>query len=184
MQVEHTALPGVFVVTPKVFTDPRGWFMESYSFRELSRQLGVELRCVQETPLRSTRKGVLRGIHFQEQPFAQSKLVRCTVGRVMDYAVDLRRDSPTFRQWVCVELDADSHEQLFIPKGFGHAVVSLSEISELQYMVDAPYSPEHDRAVRWDDPELDVRWPFAADELISSEKDRAAPYLKDIDSGR
>lgn len=181
MQIQHTRLDGVLLITPDIFRDERGWFMESFSAPKLREQAGISTVFVQDNHIRSTKPGVLRGIHFQNEPFAQAKLLRCTVGRVMDYAVDLREGSPTYLQWVCAELTADNFTQIFIPRGFGHAVVSLTEESEIQYKVDSPYSGAHDRSIRWDDPSIAIEWPFPAHQLVLSEKDRLAPLLKDSD---
>lgn len=178
MKIEETALKDVLIITPAIFKDDRGWFAESYSADKL-KTFGLGTVFVQDNHIYSEKSGVLRGIHFQNAPYAQAKLLRCTRGKVVDYAVDLRRNSPTCRQWVCVQLSAENHKQMFIPKGFGHAVVSLTEESEIQYKVDAPYNPSYDRAVRWDDPQLNIEWPFKT--LILSEKDRSAPFLKDSD---
>lgn len=181
MKIEHTRLDEVILLTPDVFRDKRGWFTESYSAEKLLAESGISAGFVQDNHIRSIQRGVLRGIHFQNTPFAQAKLLRCTTGRVMDYAVDLRRGSPTCLQWVAVELSAENFRQIWIPRGFGHAVVSLSEYSEIQYKVDAPYSKVSDRSIRWNDPDIAVEWPFSDQELILSEKDRTAPCWKDSD---
>jgi len=181
VKVEHTKLNEVLLITPDVFRDNRGWFMESYSAPKLLEKSGLCMNFVQDNHIRSVKQGVLRGIHFQNAPYAQAKLLRCTIGCVMDYAVDLRKGSPTYLQWVCAELSADNCKQIFIPRGFGHAAVSMTEISEIQYKVDSPYSKESDRSIRWDDPEIAVQWPFPSQKLVLSDKDRGAPYLKDSD---
>ncbi|OUO38224.1 dTDP-4-dehydrorhamnose 3,5-epimerase [Flavonifractor sp. An306] len=174
-------LNGVMLFTPDVFRDYRGWFMESFSEKTLQKHLGVKNKFVQENHIRSTQKGVLRGIHFQNNPVAQSKLIRCTAGQVMDYAIDLRMDSPTYLKWICVELSADNFKQIYIPKGFGHAVVSLTDISEIQYKVDSFYSKEAERSILWKDPQLAIEWPFPDEMMILSEKDLNAPLLQDSD---
>lgn len=176
MDVEKTTLPGVLLLRPQVFCDERGWFMESFNAEKLAA-CGIHDTFVQENHLRSVHKGVLRGVHFQNEPFSQVKLLRCTVGRVADFAIDLRQGSPTYLQWVRVDLSAEGFEQLYIPAGFGHAAVSLTEVSELQYMVDVYYSPAHDRSISCRDAALGIDWPFPADELILSAKDTAAPPL-------
>lgn len=181
MEIVHTKLSGVLLITPDVFHDNRGWFMESYSVPKFLEKSGLCMNFVQDNHIRSVKQGVLRGIHFQNTPCAQAKLLRCTVGCVMDYAVDLRKGSPTYLQWVCAELSADNYKQIFIPHGFGHAVVSLTGTSEIQYKVDSPYSKECDRSIRWDDPEIAVQWPFPSQELLLSDKDSGAPYLKNSD---
>ena len=178
MNVIETKLPGVVIVEPQVFGDHRGWFMESWS-RKTMEAHGLNYDFVQDNQSYTARKGTLRGIHFQQYPMAQTKLVRVTRGAVMDVAVDLRKDSPTYRQWVAVELSAENRKQLLIPQGFGHAFLTLTDDVEFVYKCDNFYSKEHDRNIRFDDPELGVEWGIA--EPILSEKDAAAPFLKDSD---
>ena len=178
MNVIETKLPGVVIVEPQVFGDYRGWFMESWSQKTMADN-GLNVNFVQDNQSYTARKGTLRGIHFQQYPMAQTKLVRVTRGAVMDVAVDLRKDSPTYRQWVAVELSAENRKQLLIPQGFGHAFLTLTDDVEFVYKCDNFYSKEHDRNIRFDDPELGVEWGIA--EPILSEKDAAAPFLKDSD---
>ena len=178
MNVIETKLPGVVIVEPQVFGDHRGWFMESWSKKTMADN-GLNVTFVQDNQSYTARKGTLRGIHFQQYPMAQTKLVRVTRGAVMDVAVDLRKDSPTYRQWVAVELSAENRKQLLIPQGFGHAFLTLTDDVEFVYKCDNFYSKEHDRNIRFDDPELGVEWGIA--EPILSEKDAAAPFLKDSD---
>ncbi len=178
MNVIETKLPGVVIVEPQVFGDHRGWFMESWSQKTMEAH-GLNCDFVQDNQSYTARKGTLRGIHFQQYPMAQTKLVRVTRGAVMDVAVDLRKDSPTYRQWVAVELSAENRKQLLIPQGFGHAFLTLTDDVEFVYKCDNFYSKEHDRNIRFDDPELGVEWGIA--EPILSEKDAAAPFLKDSD---
>lgn len=178
MNVIETKLPGVVIVEPQVFGDHRGWFMESWSQKTMADN-GLNVNFVQDNQSYTARKGTLRGIHFQQYPMAQTKLVRVTRGAVMDVAVDLRKDSPTYRQWVAVELSAENKKQLFIPQGFGHAFLTLTDDVEFVYKCDNFYSKEHDRNIRFDDPELCVEWGIA--DPILSEKDAAAPFLKDSD---
>lgn len=178
MNVIETKLPGVVIVEPQVFGDHRGWFMESWSKKTMEAH-GLNCDFVQDNQSYTARKGTLRGIHFQQYPMAQTKLVRVTRGAVMDVAVDLRKDSPTYRQWVAVELSAENRKQLLIPQGFGHAFLTLTDDVEFVYKCDNFYSKEHDRNIRFDDPELGVEWGIA--EPILSEKDAAAPFLKDSD---
>lgn len=178
MNVIETKLPGVVIVEPQVFGDHRGWFMESWSQKTMADN-GLNVNFVQDNQSYTARKGTLRGIHFQQYPMAQTKLVRVTRGSVMDVAVDLRKDSPTYRQWVAVELSAENRKQLLIPQGFGHAFLTLTDDVEFVYKCDNFYSKEHDRNIRFDDPELGVEWGIA--EPILSEKDAAAPFLKDSD---
>lgn len=178
MNVIETKLPGVVIVEPQVFGDHRGWFMESWSQKTMVDN-GLNVNFVQDNQSYTARKGTLRGIHFQQYPMAQTKLVRVTRGAVMDVAVDLRKDSPTYRQWVAVELSAENRKQLLIPQGFGHAFLTLTDDVEFVYKCDNFYSKEHDRNIRFDDPELGIEWGIA--EPILSEKDAAAPFLKDSD---
>ena len=178
MNVIETKLPGVVIVEPQVFGDHRGWFMESWSQKAMADN-GLNVNFVQDNQSYTARKGTLRGIHFQQYPMAQTKLVRVTRGAVMDVAVDLRKDSPTYRQWVAVELSAENRKQLLIPQGFGHAFLTLTDDVEFVYKCDNFYSKEHDRNIRFDDPELGVEWGIA--EPILSEKDAVAPFLKDSD---
>ena len=178
MNVIETKLAGVVIVEPQVFGDHRGWFMESWSQKTMADN-GLNVNFVQDNQSYTARKGTLRGIHFQQYPMAQTKLVRVTRGAVMDVAVDLRKDSPTYRQWVAVELSAENRKQLLIPQGFGHAFLTLTDDVEFVYKCDNFYSKEHDRNIRFDDPELGVEWGIA--DPILSEKDAAAPFLKDSD---
>lgn len=178
MQVITTKLPGVLVLEPKVHGDHRGWFSESYSKRTLAEH-GIETVFVQDNQSFSAQKGTLRGLHFQNNPKAQTKLVRCTRGSILDVAVDIRRGSPTFGQWVAYELSADNKRQLYIPKGFAHGFLTLTEDVEVQYKVDEYYAPECDRSIRYDDPEIGVAWGDISPVL--SDKDLKAPALKDCD---
>ncbi len=178
MQVIETKLPGVLILEPKVHGDHRGWFSEVYSKRTLA-EFGITTEFVQDNQSFSAQKGTLRGLHFQNNPKAQTKLVRCTRGVILDVAVDIRRGSPTFGQWVAVELSADNKKQLLIPKGFAHAFLTLTEDVEVQYKVDEYYSPDCDRSIRYDDPEIGVDW--GAISPVLSEKDLKAPLLKDCD---
>ncbi|MDR1797147.1 MAG: dTDP-4-dehydrorhamnose 3,5-epimerase [Clostridiales Family XIII bacterium] len=180
MTVEKTALPGVLVLAPKVFGDARGWFFESWADRDY-RAAGIEAVFVQDNQSFSKEKGTLRGIHFQNGASAQAKLVRCTRGAVLDVAVDLRRGSPTYRQWAGVELSAENFRQFFIPRGFGHAFLALTDDVEFCYKADNYYDFEADRSVRWDDPAIGVEWPLPEEALILSDKDRGAPLLCDSD---
>ncbi len=178
MRAEKLKLDGVILLHPDVFGDNRGWFKETYSKQKMEA-CGITAEFVQDNHSYSKSKGIIRGLHFQNPPFAQAKIVRCTRGRIMDVAVDLRKDSPNYKKWISVELSADNHCELFIPKGFAHGFVSLEDEIELEYKVDAPYSKEHDRSIRYDDPEIGVEWGIS--DPILSEKDRNAPFLKDSD---
>lgn len=176
MNIMETKLSGCLIVEPQVFGDHRGWFYESYSKRKLP---GIAVEFVQDNHSFTQQRGTLRGIHFQNAPMAQGKLVRCTRGAVKDVAVDLRPQSPTYKQWVMVELSAENHKMLYLPRGFGHGFLSLTDDVEFLYKADAYYSPEHDRSIRWDDPELGITW--GIEHPIMSEKDAKAPRLKESD---
>ena len=178
MTVTETALPGVYIIEPKVFGDERGWFMESWSAVKM-RDAGLDYNFVQDSHSFSAKKGVLRGIHFQNDPAAQAKLVRCASGAVLDVAVDLRKGSPTYKKWVAVRLSAENKKQLLLPRGFGHGFLSLTDNAEFLYKVDNPYNAAADRSIRWNDPEIAVDWGIT-DPTIS-EKDATAPFLRDSD---
>lgn len=178
MNVVTTRLEGVLVIEPPVFGDDRGWFSESFNHRKFADAVGREVTFVQDNHSRSAR-GVLRGIHFQIGEAAQGKLVRASVGEVFDIAVDLRRSSPTFGQWTGAVLSAENKRQLWVPAGFGHAFLVTSDVAEVQYKVDAYWSPDHERSLRWDDPEVGIEWPEAGDFQLSG-KDQAAPTLAEL----
>ena len=173
-----TKLPGVYIVEPQVFGDHRGYFMETYSTKTFA-DIGITNEFVQDNQSFTAQKGTLRGIHFQNAPMAQAKLVRVTKGAVLDVAVDLRKGSPTYRQWVGVELSAENKRMLFIPRGFGHGFVTLTDDVEFCYKVDNLYSKECDRGIRFDDPEIGVNW--GVTEPVLSAKDTSSPMLKDSD---
>ena len=174
-----TALPGVCIVEPQAYGDHRGYFMETYSTRAFE-QIGITAVFVQDNQSFTAQKGTLRGIHFQNAPMAQAKLVRVTRGAVMDVAVDLRRGSPTYRQWVAVELSAENKRMLYLPRGFGHGFKTLTDNVEFCYKVDNLYSKEHDRGIRFDDPSIGVAWGEVTEELLSA-KDLHAPLLEESD---
>lgn len=165
------------VIEPKVFGDHRGYFFESFSERDFVADVR-EVRFVQDNESKSCY-GVLRGLHFQKPPHAQSKLVRVVKGRVLDVAVDIRRGSPTFGKHVSVELSEDNHRQFFIPRGFAHGFVVLSDEAVFQYKCDDFYAPECEGAVAWDDPDLGIDWGIDKEDVILSEKDKKHPKLKD-----
>jgi dTDP-4-dehydrorhamnose 3,5-epimerase len=177
MTYTPTAIPEVILVEPKVHGDERGYFMESYRKDLLEAFVGHAIDFCQDNESRS-RRGVLRGLHYQLPPFAQTKLVRVIEGRVLDVAVDIRRGSPTFGRHVAVELSADNKRQLLIPRGFAHGFVVLSETAIFAYKVDAYYSPECDRGIAYDDPAIGIDWRLAPDELLLSDKDRKQPPLE------
>ncbi|BAT71078.1 dTDP-4-dehydrorhamnose 3,5-epimerase [Thermosulfidibacter takaii ABI70S6] len=174
-----TEIPEVIIVKPIVFNDDRGFFMEFYKESEF-REAGIDECFVQDNHSKSV-KGVLRGLHYQLSPKAQGKLVRCVRGSIFDVAVDIRKGSPTFGKYVAVELSEENKLMLWIPKGFAHGFLTLSETAEIIYKVSgAEYSLEHDRSIRWNDPEIGINWPID-DEPILSPKDKCAPLLKDAE---
>ena len=173
MQIDTTDLPGVLVITPRVFKDPRGFFFESYNAGQFKAH-GIYAVFVQDNHSQSTR-GTLRGLHFQLPPMAQDKLVRCARGAIWDVAVDIRVGSPTFGRWVGVELSADNFRQLYVPSGFAHGFCVLSDEAEVLYKASAVYSPAHERGIAWDDPAIGIAWPIA--EPLLSDRDRRAESL-------
>ena len=177
MKIEKTKLEGVVIITPDVFGDHRGFFMESWSERKME-EAGLHYNFVQDNHSLSTVKGTLRGIHFQKGDKAQAKLVRCVRGAVLDVAVDLRHDSPTYKQWEAVVLSAENKKQLMIPRGFGHGFVTLTDEVEFLYKADNYYAPEADGGIRWNDPEIGVDW--GVEKPILSAKDEKNPFLKDL----
>lgn len=179
LSVEPTALPEVKILTPRRFGDHRGFFAESWNRARMAEQ-GLDVDWVQDNHSLSHEVATLRGLHCQTPPFAQAKLVRCGRGRLFDVAVDVRRGSPRFGQWVGVELSAENGRQLFIPAGFLHGFVTRAPDTEVLYKCSAPYAPDHDRAVRFDDPALGIDWGLTAPPVLS-EKDAAAPLLADAD---
>jgi len=178
MNIIKTDIEDVLIIEPKVFGDHRGWFTETYSKNKYN-ELGIDIEFVQDNHSMSAQKGTLRGLHFQTNPKAQLKLVRCSKGKILDVAVDLRKGSSTYKQWVGVELTEDNKRQLLIPKGFAHGFLTLTDNVEVQYKVDEYYAPECDRSIRFDDPEIGVDW--GIEDPILSEKDLKAPLLKDSD---
>ena len=175
MNIIDTAIPDVKIIEPKVFGDERGYFYESFSQRLFDEAVGRHVAFVQDNHSRSVR-GVLRGLHYQLPPFAQGKLVRCTVGEVFDVVVDIRRSSPTFGQWSGHVLSAANKRQLWIPAGFAHGFVTLSEHAEFLYKTTQYYAPSHDRGVLWNDPAIGISWPDAGT-LTLSPKDAQQPLL-------
>lgn len=176
MKLIETKLKGVYIVEPQVFGDERGWFMETYSKIKIP-----EIACdfVQDNQSYSKEKGILRGIHFQNGDHAQAKLVRCVRGAVLDVAVDLRKGSKTYKEWVAVEISAENKKQLFIPRGFGHGFLTLTDDVEFVYKADNYYNYENDRSILWCDPDINVDW--NVENPIISEKDDKAPLLKNCD---
>lgn len=170
MKVIKTDIEGVVIIEPQLFGDSRGYFMESYSERDFAR-LVAPVRFVQDNESRS-RYGVVRGLHYQREPYSQSKLVRCLEGRVLDVAVDIRPESPTYGKYVAVELSADNHRQLFIPKGLAHGFAVLSKEALFAYKCDEFYHPEAECGIAWDDPTLSIDWGLPKEDIILSEKDK------------
>jgi dTDP-4-dehydrorhamnose 3,5-epimerase len=170
MQWEKTPLAGLFVITPPVYGDERGNFSETYRADVLAPVVGADIRFIQDNQSHSKHKGTLRGLHFQRAPFAQTKLVRCVTGALYDVAVDLRDGSPTFGRWFGIELSAQNAKQLFIPAGFGHGFLTLTDDVIIAYKVDAPYHKESEGTLRWDDPDVGVVWPM--EPVVMSEKDK------------
>lgn len=180
MQIIETFIEGLKILEPKVFGDHRGWFMETYNEGAL-KEAGIDIQFVQDNQSFSATKGTLRGLHYQLNPKAQTKLVRCTKGAIYDVAVDIRKGSPTFGKWFGLELSADNKKQLLIPQGFAHGFMTLTEDVEVQYKVDNLYAPDCDRGIIWNDPEINVEWPLEITPILS-EKDEKAPLLKDADN--
>ena len=176
MKVTDLALPGLKLIEPTYFEDHRGYFCETYSQRTFA-EYGIDCLFVQDNHSMTKYAGTIRGIHCQKEPAAQGKLVRCTRGRIRDYAVDFRKDSDTYKQWICVELSEENRRQLWIPAGFGHAFLSLVDNCEVQYKATAFYAPDLDCSVLWSDPEIGIDWGIR--EPILSDKDASAKPLKD-----
>ena len=180
MEVIKTNIEGVIMVEPRIFKDGRGYFFESFSQREFEEKV-CKTTFVQDNESKSSY-GVVRGLHFQKPPFAQSKLVRVIKGAVLDVAVDIRKDSPTFGQYVSVELTGENHRQFFIPRGFAHGFSVLSEEVIFQYKCDNFYSPQSEGAIAWNDSDLNIDWRIPVEEVVLSEKDSKHPKLKDWQS--
>ena len=176
MRVTPTAIPDVLVIEPKVFGDARGFFLESFNQKAFDAAVGRPVTFVQDNHSRS-RKGVLRGLHFQQAPHAQGKLVRVIQGSVFDVAVDVRRGSATFGQWVGLELSAENHKQLWIPAGLAHGFLVTSESADFLYKTTDYYEPASERALRWDDPAFGIAWPDIGEAPTLSAKDAQAPLL-------
>lgn len=178
MNVIKTKIEGVVIIEPRVFRDDRGYFFESFSQQRFN-ELVAPVNFVQDNESRSTY-GVLRGLHFQKPPYAQSKLVRVVKGVVLDVAVDLRKDSPTFGQYEQVLLSEDNKRQFFIPQGLAHGFVVLSPEAVFQYKCDNYYAPQAEGSVRWDDPQININWQLPLGDILLSEKDKKAPLLAEL----
>lgn len=179
MEIIKTTIDGVVIIEPCIYSDSRGYFFESFNQKEFEEKV-CKTTFVQDNESKSSY-GVIRGLHFQRPPFAQSKLVRVVKGTVLDVAVDIRKGSPTFGQHVAVELTEENHRQFFIPKGFAHGFSVLSEEVVFQYKCDNFYSPQCEGAIAWDDPDLGIDWKITVDNIILSEKDKQHNRLKDTD---
>ena len=180
MEVIKTAIDGLVIIEPKVFKDARGYFFESFSQREFEQKVR-KINFVQDNESMSSY-GVMRGLHFQRPPYSQSKLVRCVKGRVLDVAVDIRKGSPTYGEHVAVELSEDNHRQFFVPRGFAHGFVVLSETAIFQYKCDNFYAPEADGGINIKDESLGINWQIATEDALLSEKDLKHLCLKEFDS--
>ena len=176
MKITETELKGVFIVEPQVFGDARGWFMESWSKRKFA-EAGLDIEFLQDNQSFSATKGTLRGLHYQLNPMAQAKVVRCTRGEIFDVAVDIRKNSPQYAKWTGVVLSAENKKQFFIPRGFAHGFITLTDDVEVQYKADNYYAPECDVNIRWDDADIGIKWPIQP--VILSDKDKTAPLLKE-----
>ena len=177
MEYNETEIKGVYVIEPRVFNDARGYFMEAWKQEEFNANVG-RVDFIQDNESKSSY-GVLRGLHYQKGDASQAKLVRVIKGRVVDVAVDIRRGSPTFGKHVMVELSEDNKRQFFIPRGFAHGFLVLSDEAVFTYKVDNPYAPQADAGIRWNDPDLGIEWPIDPKEVVTSEKDLKQPLLKD-----
>ena len=180
MNIKNTSLPGLLVIEPKVFGDSRGYFFESYSKRELDEAIGHEVSFIQDNQSCSSR-GVIRGLHFQRGEYSQAKLVRCVCGNVLDVAVDLRKDSPTFGRHFSIELSKENKVQMFIPRGFAHGFAVLSDIAVFQYKCDKYYNLESEGGISILDPSLNIDWKIDPKEAILSQKDLNLPFLSETE---
>lgn len=178
MNIIPTFIDGLYIIEPKIFPDPRGYFFESYSKKDFDEVIGP-VDFVQDNES-SSCYGVVRGLHFQKGEHAQAKLVRCVEGTVLDVAVDIRRGSPTFGKWFSVELSCENHRQFFLPKGMAHGFAVLSERAIFQYKCDSPYCPESEGAIAWNDPDLLIDWRIPPDKVILSPKDSNHPLLREL----
>ena len=180
MQFKRTKIEDVIIIEPTIHGDERGYFVETFRQDKLEEFLGFKVYFCQDNESKSSR-GVLRGLHYQLAPAAQTKLVRVIKGRVLDVAVDIRKGSPTFGEYVAVELSEENKRQLFVPRGFAHAFVVLEDDTVFAYKVDNYYSPENDRGISFNDPDISIEWPIEVNELKLSDKDMKQPQLKDAD---
>ncbi|QKD70349.1 dTDP-4-dehydrorhamnose 3,5-epimerase [Proteus terrae] len=181
MNIIPTEIPEVLIIEPKVFEDERGFFYESFNQKQFDEAVGYHVNFVQDNHSKST-KGVLRGLHYQEEPYEQGKLVRCIVGEVFDVAVDIRKNSPTFGKWVGVNLSAENKRQLWIPGGFAHGFYAMTNETEFLYKTTNYYSPKYEMCIKWNDPTLNINW--QSNDIIMSEKDKLGLNFKLINSIR
>lgn len=179
MEYKKTAIEGVYIIEPRVFNDARGYFFEAWKKDEFEQHIG-KVDFVQDNESKSSY-GVLRGLHYQKGEFSQAKLVRVIKGRVLDVAVDIRKSSPTFGQYVMVELSDENKRQFFIPRGFAHGFLVLSDEAVFTYKVDNVYAPQADAGIRWNDPDVGIQWPIDLDKVMTSEKDLKQPFLRDAE---
>lgn len=179
MEYKETSIKGVYVIEPRVFNDARGYFVETWKQAEFNEHVG-QVDFIQDNESKSSY-GVLRGLHYQKGEFSQAKLVRVIKGRVLDVAVDIRRSSPTFGQHAMVELTEDNKRQFFIPRGFAHGFLVLSDEAVFTYKVDNVYAPQAEAGIRWNDPQLGIHWPIDPAEVLTSEKDLKQPLLQDAE---
>lgn len=180
METETFFIEGLILLKPKVFTDERGYFFESFNEERYLAE-GIPADMFVQDNLSKSKKGVLRGLHYQDDPMSQGKLVQVIQGKVLDVAVDIRKGSPTFGKHIVVPLSAENHHQLFIPSGFAHGFLALEDDTLFSYKVTAPYSKDHERGIRHDDPDIGIEWPVG-ETLIISEKDRQLAFLRDIET--
>ncbi|MFZ2150114.1 MAG: dTDP-4-dehydrorhamnose 3,5-epimerase [Minisyncoccia bacterium] len=178
MKIAPTKIKDVLVIEPDIFEDTRGWFFESYNQKRLA-EAGISSAFIQDNRSFSKMKGTLRGLHLQNAPFSQAKLVSCTRGAVLDVAVDLRKNSPTYKEWYSIELTEENKKQLYIPRGFAHGFLTLVDNTEFIYKVDNDYDKQSERSIRFDDPDIGIDWGDMNPLLIDRDKD--APFLKDCD---
>jgi dTDP-4-dehydrorhamnose 3,5-epimerase len=179
MQIERLEIPDIWLVTPAKHGDARGFFSETFRADEFAKH-GLTTPFIQDNHVRSTQKGVLRGLHFQTPPHAQGKLVRCTRGSILDVAVDIRTGSPSYGRHVAAELSADNWNQLWVPAGFAHGYLTLEDDCEVIYKVTDYYAPECDRGLAWDDPALGIEWGISVADVVLSDKDRKQPKLAEM----
>lgn len=179
MEYKKTAIEGVYIIEPRVFNDARGYFFEAWKKEEFEQHIG-KVDFVQDNESKSSY-GVLRGLHYQKGEFSQAKLVRVIKGRVLDVAVDIRKSSPTFGQYVMVELSDENKRQFFIPRGFAHGFLVLSDEAVFTYKVDNVYAPQAEAGIRWNDPDVGIQWPIDLDKVMTSEKDLKQPFLRDAE---